>query len=179
MSKRRFHWFNPHWVHKSVAEISLDDLAAAGIRGILLDLDDTLCPRDSGETPPEILAWLAEASKRFQLYIVSNNFSIQRVQSVSEALCIPAIHRAAKPRRGGIRHAMKALNLSREELVLIGDRLLTDVVASRRAGIMAILVEPLLAERRFLGRGLRLLEANLMRLVGGARPPQPPTGGAA
>lgn len=175
MSRHRLHrWFNPHWVYKSVADIDQDALAAAGIKGILLDLDDTLCPRDSGETPPEIRAWLEAAAQRFQLFIVSNNFSIERVQAVSEALCIPAIHRAAKPRRGGIRHAMARLNLDRDELVLIGDRLLTDVVASRRAGIKAILVEPLLAERRFLGKGLRVFEASLMRLVGGAIPPEPP-----
>ena len=172
--RRLAQWLSPHKVYPSVAEIDLDELAAAGIRGILLDLDDTLCPRDSSETPAPIRAWLTAAAARFQLFIVSNNFSLERVRIVSDDLCIPGIHGAQKPRRSGIRLAMGRLGLPRQALVLIGDRLLTDVVASRRAGIMAILVAPLLTERRFLPRGMRLLEANLLRLVG--QSPYEPTG---
>ncbi|MBC7544258.1 MAG: YqeG family HAD IIIA-type phosphatase [Candidatus Sericytochromatia bacterium] len=167
MRRRRFgQWLSPHRVHRSLAEIDLDELAAHGIRGILMDLDDTLCPRDSSVTPEPIMVWLKAAAERFQLFIVSNNFSLERVRIVSDALSIPGIHGAQKPRRSGINHAMTQLGLQRHELVLIGDRLLTDVLASRRAGIMAILVEPILAERRFLSLGVRLLEANLLRLFG-------------
>jgi HAD superfamily phosphatase (TIGR01668 family) len=167
---------NPHLLHRSIADIDQDALYAAGIRGILMDLDDTLCPRGSGETPPAIRAWLQQAAARFQLFIVSNNMSLVRVQEVSGNLCIPAIHRAQKPRRGGVRHAMARLGLDPHEVVLIGDRLLTDVLASRRAGIMSILVEPFEPEHRWLPRSVRLLEANLLRLVGGqiAWKPQEP-----
>jgi HAD superfamily phosphatase (TIGR01668 family) len=167
-------WLNPHHVHRSIADIDQDTLYAAGIRGILMDLDDTLCPRDSGETPPEIREWLQRASERFQLFIVSNNLSLIRVQEVSGSLCIPAIHRAQKPRRGGIRHAMAQLGLQRHELVLIGDRLLTDVLASRRAGIMAILVEPFHPEERWLPRNVRRLEMTLLGLVGDRPTWEPP-----
>jgi HAD superfamily phosphatase (TIGR01668 family) len=169
-------WLNPHHLHRSIADIDQDALFAAGIRGILMDLDDTLCPRDSGQTPPAIRAWLQKASERFQLFIISNNFSLVRVQEVAGDLCIPAIHRAQKPRRAGIHHAMAQLGLKRHELVLIGDRLLTDVLASRRAGIMAILVEPFEPERRLIPRSVRLLEANLLRMVGERpqwEPPEP------
>jgi HAD superfamily phosphatase (TIGR01668 family) len=178
--RRRFaQWLSPHSVYASVADIDLDELWAAGIRGILMDLDDTLCPRDSSETPAPIATWLKTAAERFQLFIISNNFSLERVRIVSDLLAIPGIHGAQKPRRGGIHHAMDKLGLDRHELVLIGDRLLTDVVASRRAGIMAILVEPILAERRFLRLGVRRLERNLLRLVGETKYQRrhPPEGG--
>jgi HAD superfamily phosphatase (TIGR01668 family) len=175
MSRRSLgRWLNPHHLYRSISEIDLDALCACGIRGILMDLDDTLCPRDSGETPPAVRTWLQAAATRFQLFIISNNMSLVRVQEVAGDLCIPAIHRAQKPRRAGIRHAMAQLGLQRHELVLIGDRLLTDVLASRRAGIMAILVEPFEPERRWLPRSVRRLEATLLGLVGDRPAWEPP-----
>ncbi len=51
-----------------------------------------------------------------------------------------------KPLTIGIRHALKEFNLQKRNTVMIGDQLMTDVVAANSCGMRSILVKPLVRD---------------------------------
>ncbi|HBC94014.1 MAG TPA: YqeG family HAD IIIA-type phosphatase, partial [Pelotomaculum sp.] len=67
----------------SLVEIEPELLEKLGLKGILLDLDNTIVSRDSNRYSEEVGEWLGELRARgFRLGIVSNN-SRQRVGAVA------------------------------------------------------------------------------------------------
>src|SRR4030088_3006525 len=59
----------------TLPDVSLDELAARGMRGIVVDLDNTVCAYRRPELAPGVADWVAAARDRgFALVLVSNNF---------------------------------------------------------------------------------------------------------
>jgi hypothetical protein len=67
---------------------------------------------------------------------------MERVKPVKEALDVVAISRADKPYHSGLNRALKALKATKNDTIIIGDQMLTDVVGGNSYGIKTILVEP-------------------------------------
>ena len=131
---------------RGVAEIPLAALLARGIRGIALDLDNTIVAWNGGRVPPAVGAWLAEArAAGIALCIVSNAHRPARVQRVAEAIGAHWVARAGKPSRRAFREAMRRMGTKPEETAVIGDQVFTDVWGGNRAGLHTILVDPLTA----------------------------------
>ncbi len=151
--------FVPDEWHASVYDIDLERLARRGVRGIILDLDNTLVAWGAAEAPAELRRWLEHVvSAGMKACIVSNNSSA-RVQAFASSLGVPAIPKAIKPRRGAFRRAMALMGTSPAETVVVGDQVFTDVFGAKRLGLFSILVEPV-ARREFIGtRLVRRLEA--------------------
>ncbi|MDQ0286513.1 HAD superfamily phosphatase (TIGR01668 family) [Desulfofundulus luciae] len=124
-------------------DIDPAELQKKGIRAILLDLDNTIVPRDQDCCPDEIMQWIKKAKKHgFKLCIVSNN-SPARVQALASSLAIPAVYRAVKPARRPFIQAMKLLGVTPGQTAVIGDQIFTDVLGGNRLGLYTILVVPL------------------------------------
>ncbi len=124
-------------------DIDLAELQKKGICAILLDLDNTIVPRDQDCCPGEIVQWIKKAKKHgFKLCIVSNN-SPARVQTLASSLAIPAVYRAVKPARRPFIQAMKLLGVAPDQTAFIGDQIFTDVLGGNRLGLYTILVAPL------------------------------------
>ena len=147
-----------------LSSVSLGDLAARGIAGIIVDLDNTLVGYGREELSPADAAWIAEAlSRGFRVCLVSNNFT-GRVERVSAELGVPAIPSALKPLPRAFVQALRVLGTPKRATIVVGDQLFTDVLGAKLVGLRSILTKPL-EHRDWLGtRVLRLLE----RLVLGA-----------
>lgn len=143
----------------SVYDIDLKALRDRGIRGIILDLDNTLVQWNHPEPTEPLERWLGEVRKAgFRACIVSNNAG-GRVRSFAERLEVPGISKAVKPRRGSFRRAMSLMGTSPHETVVVGDQIFTDVLGAKRLGLYAILVKPV-TSREFIGTSLvRFLES--------------------
>lgn len=150
-----------------VSDIDLDHLAALGIRGLIFDLDDTLVHAMEPTADPAVAAWISDLRTRFAIYVVSNNFSERRVAVAAQHLGLPYIARAGKPRRRFFRRALADMNLTPEQVAIIGDQLLTDILGGNRLGAFTILVDPMSQERRWHRRWMRSLETYLLRRRGG------------
>jgi hypothetical protein len=148
---------------ETLTHVELDELAAAGIRGIVVDLDNTVCAYRRPELAPGVADWVAAARDRgFALVLVSNNFT-ERVASVGAQLGIPVVPNALKPLPFAFLRALKLLKTPRNATVVIGDQLFTDVLGAKLVGLRAILTKPLV-ERDFpLTRVLRFLERTIAR----------------
>ncbi len=147
----------------TLPDIRLDELAAAGVRGIVVDLDNTVCAYRRPELAPGVAEWVAAARDRgFALVLVSNNFS-ERVASIGAQLGIPVVPNALKPLPFAFLRALKLLGTPRAATIVIGDQLFTDVLGAKLVGLRAILTTPL-GERDFpLTRVLRFLERTIAR----------------
>jgi len=65
-----------------------------------------------------------------------------RVKHFAEPLGIPYIHKAKKPLRNAFYNALIQLGLRPNEVVMVGDQLLTDVMGANRLGLHTVLVKP-------------------------------------
>jgi len=161
------HFIRPLRVVASITRISLDSLRREGIRGIVVDLDNTLVGWRHLEPSPEVADWVRQAlASGYAMAIVSNNVRAW-VSSVASMLgVVTFVHQALKPLPFGIFRAVKQLRVPRGEIVVIGDQLFADVLGAKLLGIRAILTEPIVTHEhramafvrsaeRFMLRGVR------------------------
>ena len=73
--------------------------------------------------------------------MVSNNTK-KRVQRAVEKFGINYVYWALKPFTFRIDRAMKEFHYEKNEVVMVGDQLMTDIRAAHRAGIRSILINP-------------------------------------
>ncbi|RVU98636.1 YqeG family HAD IIIA-type phosphatase [Coriobacteriales bacterium OH1046] len=132
------------WRYVSRVElIDLDALAAAGIRCLLLDRDNTIVPRDTKRAPHEVAAWIARAHELgFSLCFVSNNIHTRLVAADAAEFDAGYIDRAMKPLPLAVKRALDKMGVSADEAVLIGDQVFTDICAGNLGGVRTILVRP-------------------------------------
>ncbi len=142
-------------------------LSSAGIRGVILDFDNTVLPWGTEAPPPEIERWVrALRGAGLRACIVSNNFSA-RVRRVGAVLRVPVVGWAVKPIPVGLWRAMAIMGTRRSTTALIGDQLFTDVLGGNLLGLYTILVEPLssdeFATTRLVRRLERLIRGRIVR----------------
>jgi HAD superfamily phosphatase (TIGR01668 family) len=125
-----------------VDRIGPGELRARGHNAILLDIDNTLVPRDTKEPPPEVRAWVASlAEANLPACLLSNNFHAT-VLAWAREFDLPIVRKAMKPAPFAYLRALRLLGVRRREAVVIGDQILTDVLGAHLLGIPAILVVP-------------------------------------
>ncbi len=152
------HKFIPDLYAKSIYAIDLDELQYRGIKGIIVDLDNTLVESKCCEATPLLIDWLNKVKqKNFRVMIVSNN-SKARVSKFAMPLNIPFIYGAKKPLPFSFHKALKLLGTHRYETAMVGDQLLTDVFGGNRVGLFTILVLPVSDTEGLLTRFNRQLE---------------------
>lgn len=147
----------------TIYDIDFAALRALGIRGVILDLDNTIVPWGAHEVGPELPVWIAAArAADLQLCIVSNNMG-RRVTSIANQLGLPIVAWALKPRRGAIRRALHVMGTTPDATALVGDQLFTDILGGNRLGLHTILVRPQSHREFVLTRLVRSLERLLQR----------------
>ncbi len=145
----------------TLPEVSLDALAGQGVRGIVVDLDNTVCAYHRPELAPGVAEWVAAARARgFALVMVSNNFT-ERVSAVGAQLGIAVVPNALKPLPFAFLRALRLLGTPRRDTVVIGDQLFTDVLGAKLVGCRTILTKPLVETDFPLTRVLRFLERTI------------------
>ncbi|WP_414566181.1 MULTISPECIES: YqeG family HAD IIIA-type phosphatase [unclassified Anabaena] len=127
----------------SVLNLSPAIIQQYGLKGLVLDVDETLVPFTVGVASPELQQWVAQIRTCVELCLVSNNLSEARIGGIARSLDLPYYLGAAKPSRRKIRAALTSMNLPVQEVGMVGDRLFTDVIAGNRLGMFTILVEPI------------------------------------
>jgi uncharacterized protein len=156
-----------YFINGTVEQIDLELLARQGIKGLILDLDNTIMRPKSGYFCDKVLPWLNKVRfMKLGVIIVTNNTNDSYLQKIADVIAdnkLPMITKAKKPRRAKLVEALEQLNLSAEEVCIVGDRVLTDVLGGVRLGMKTAYVKPLLGqEENLLFRSLRFLEELLL-----------------
>ncbi|PEN31546.1 YqeG family HAD IIIA-type phosphatase [Bacillus toyonensis] len=155
--------FLPNEYVKNVYHVQPEDLKKRGIKGVITDLDNTLIEWDRPNATPQLEEWFLKMKEQgIQVTVVSNN-NEQRVKEFADPLNIPFIHSARKPFVRAFKRAIQEMHLQPDEVVVIGDQLLTDVLGGNRVGLHTILVVPVAQTDGLVTRFNRKIERRIMK----------------
>ncbi|MGE5598079.1 MAG: YqeG family HAD IIIA-type phosphatase [Bacteroidota bacterium] len=148
---------------ESVLALDPAFLLDQGIRGIILDLDNTLVEWGAETIDDDLRAWVERfKAAGFRLCIVSNALP-QRVAAVAGVLGIPGVPQATKPFKTAFRRALAILGTRPEETAVVGDQLFTDILGGNRMDLYTIWTSPI-SETEFVStKAVRRLERLVVR----------------
>lgn len=128
---------------ENVTKIDIDFLNKNNIKGLILDVDNTLIDYD--KNPIEGLEkWCEDLKKNnIKFCILSNSNKKEKVKNLAEKLEMPFIYFAKKPLKTGFKKAKKILELENENIGVVGDQIATDVLGANRCKMFSILVKPI------------------------------------
>ena len=136
--------FRAAYLADDIYQVTGAALERRGFRLLLADLDNTLVPYGVPLPDDRLRAWRDDlAAHGVTLFILSNNRKEHRPRVFSEALEVPYIGHAGKPRTPSFYKAMERMGVTREQTAIIGDQVFTDVLGGNLAGVVAILVKPI------------------------------------
>lgn len=134
--------FKPTIYKKDIFNIDYNNLKEKGIKCLVFDLDNTLGLIDNKKCPRKTKKLLKELKKDFLILICSNNTK-KRLKPYLKDLGIGGVAWSMKPSTRGLRKIKQNYNLKKKEMCMIGDQIVTDILAGNRYRIMTILVDPL------------------------------------
>jgi len=135
-------FLKPTWFCDTIYDINPDTLIKNGINTIFFDLDNTLIPYNEElpfETTKKFINYLK--NKGINIYVISNNH-MDRVAKFSNELGCKFSYMSYKPLKFKLNKFIKKENLKKDEIIIVGDQLLTDILCSKRLKIKSILVTP-------------------------------------
>jgi len=133
----------PDFYVESIFGFDLAELTAQGVDTLLVDLDNTLLARNSGDVTDQAREWAARAKAQgFRVCLVSNNWH-ERVSGVANELGLELVAKAIKPLPFAFLIALRKLGSTRARAAAIGDQMFTDVLGGRLLGMKTVMVLPL------------------------------------
>lgn len=154
--------FLPNKHVQSIYELTPQMFRDEGIRGIVVDLDNTLVPWNVEDATEEVKKWLASFIEAGLEVIIFSNNNEERVKRFAEPLQIPYIYRAKKPLQNSFAIAASLMNVSSGQLAVIGDQLLTDILGGNRFGAYTVLVVPIVESDAAITKFNRQIEKQIM-----------------
>ncbi len=153
----------PEYKFHTFDQVTVEFLLSIGVKGVLLDIDNTLEPYENEAPGEHVVSWLNSlAAAGIKAAFVSNN-NRERLDKFNRVLGLVGYSSAGKPFAKNLHRAMKDIGTEKENTIFIGDQILTDVWAAHNAGIRAILVPPIKDRRDPLTRFKRVLEKPIQR----------------
>ncbi|MBN1193134.1 MAG: YqeG family HAD IIIA-type phosphatase [Coriobacteriia bacterium] len=149
-------------------EIDLEAFRSSGVKAFLLDIDNTLLPRDTSLFPEELVSWTRGLSSAgFGVCFISNNWH-RYIFEKAEEVGFPVVAKAMKPFPFAFLAGARALGVRTSECVVVGDQLFTDILGGNLVGATTVLVNPLSSSDLPHTLVLRRLE----RVIMGRRDPR-------
>lgn len=154
MNKR----FIPYAHAQNIFEIDLSFYKKNKIKHIFVDLDNTLDSYKSKIPSKRTIDFYNTLVQNgISLTIVSNNVQ-KRVKEYAEALGVKYFCSIRKPFYKRICNAITKLGYNKDDIVMIGDQIFTDVACGNGAKIKTILVEKLVKEDQLTTRINRIFD---------------------
>lgn len=137
-----FSKFYPNEYLNSTYEIPFEELYEKGYRGVIFDIDNTLVPHGAPADDRAMQFFDRLRAIGFQSVLLSNNKE-PRVKMFHDDVHVPYIFKAGKPSVKGYLKAIEMMELTKEQVLFVGDQLFTDVWGANRSGVTTYLVKPI------------------------------------
>jgi len=156
--------FYPDGYFNKVSEISLEYLRENNIKGLILDVDNTLIDYYKNMSD-DTLEWATNLKNNgIKMYILSNSNQKLKVEEVAKKLGIENYSNfAMKPLKRGFKTAQKNLGLNPKEIAVVGDQIFTDVLGANIMHMHSILVDPIKEKDIFITLIKRPIENSIKR----------------
>ncbi len=153
----------PRLLVDAVWDIDVALLREKGIRGLILDLDNTLVDWNEWHVRPEVVSWMKTVAENgLACCVASNTREPARLRAVAEQLGASWLLNAGKPLPKAYTRAMRLMGTTPSETAVIGDQIFTDMLGGNLLGLTTIAVRPL-SSRDFLGTKLARLAERVLR----------------
>lgn len=136
-------YFLPSEYVNRFSEITVEMLKEKGKRAVMIDLDNTLVAFDNPDANEEVLKWIKTLEENEIEVLILSNGNRNRVETFAIPHNLKFIHGAKKPLMKNFHLALRMLNMTKNEVVMVGDQLMTDILGSNRARVDSILVLPI------------------------------------
>lgn len=153
----------PKFYLNSVKDIDLEFINKNNIKGLLVDVDNTLIDIDKNILEGAIEWCEALKKEGIKICILSNTSKKEKAENVANELNIPFINFAKKPFKKGFFRGQKILEIeNRSQIAVVGDQIFTDVIGANRVGMISVLVKPVCEKDLWYTRVKRPLENKII-----------------
>ena len=145
-----------------VEDITPELLKRRGFSALLLDIDNTLMSRETGEISTSVVEWMAGLKEAgIACCLLTNNWH-KAIHQYAEILDIPIVAKAMKPLPFSFIKALVAIGAHRATTAMVGDQMFTDILGARFCVIPCILVEPISDTDLWYTKFFRKIEKRLL-----------------
>ena len=153
-----FKRFIPDAYAKSIFNVDVNFYIKHHFKTILVDLDNTLDSYKSSSPSTRVIMLKEElASHNIEMIIISNNKE-KRVNPYASKLGVRYLFSTRKPFTKRLLNFMNENNISKENTIIIGDQLVTDVRMAKKAGVFCLLCDPIVKEDQWTTHFNRLID---------------------
>lgn len=150
--------FKPDFAFYRITDIEISFLKKNNIKGLILDVDNTLTTHDNPTPAEGVIEWIENMKQNgIKLMIVSNNHP-PRVKPFADLLGIDFVCEGKKPLSKGFKQASEKMNLPFEEIGAVGDQIYTDILGANFSGIKSLYVSPIEHEKTAFFKFKRKME---------------------
>lgn len=148
----------PTYFCKSIFDIPLSFFKDNNIKYIFTDLDNTLDGYDILYPTPRVFKLVADFKNAgLEIVILSNNHE-ERVKNYSAPLGVKYMYHTGKPFPKKILKYIEDNNIDKNEVILIGDQIITDVQAGNNAKIKVMLTDKIVPQDQPVTRFNRIAD---------------------
>jgi len=156
----------PNNYKKNIKEVDYDKLWNENKKYLIFDIDNTITKVDDITIDKEtIKLFKTLKEKDFNILLMSNN-SEKRVIPISEKLNVPYLANAKKPNKEAFDKVLSTFDCLKENVVMIGDQMLSDIVGANEYGIYSILVDPVSKKNNIQTGMAKLLQDIMVKKIG-------------
>ena len=152
-----FKKFIPFATAKSAYEIDFEFLKSIGIKTVFIDIDNTLDSYKQLTPSEDAKRFVDKLKENFNVALISNNKKV-KVSNYCSSLDVNFVFKAFKPLPKKMNKFIKEHGYSKNEIVLIGDQMITDVWCASNVGIKVIWTEKLVKEDQWTTHINRIFE---------------------
>ncbi len=129
--------------------LELEGILPSHIEGLIFDVDQTVVSSDLVILDDRFKNALLSLRKKYKCCFLSNyrESRLGRLKDIENQTAIPvSIIAKRKPGLDAFNVAVNLLAIPRNRVAMVGDRVLTDVLGARNAGLTTVLVDPINAK---------------------------------
>ncbi len=153
--------FKPDFKLHRITDIGGELLGKFGIKGLILDVDNTLSTHHGTVLVDGLEEWISEMNSLGIKLIILSNSKEKRVAPFAKNLGLDYLSLGMKPLPFGYFRAAKKLNLKRRNIAIIGDQLFTDSLGAHLSGVKSVILDLIEPEPMLSFRIRRFLEKKL------------------
>ncbi|MCM1226590.1 MAG: YqeG family HAD IIIA-type phosphatase [Clostridium sp.] len=150
--------FRADYAFWRVTEITPEFLKKNNIKGLLLDIDNTLTTHDNPVPADGVPDWITlMKNSGIKLVLVSNNHP-PRVEPFADMLGLEFVCEGKKPLSSGFNRAQQRMGIPFSQLAVVGDQIFTDILGANLKRVRGIFVYPIEHENTRFFKLKRLAE---------------------
>ena len=157
--------FKPTWMVKSIHQVTVEQLKENNIKAVMADLDNTLVAWNNPGGTEETFQWIKSMKDAGIPVVILSNNNHYRVKKVADIFDIGFVPNALKPLGLGFQKAFKQIDIPKENIVMVGDQIVTDIKGANTVGVRNILVKPIVDSDAWNTRLNRFIELKIMNYL--------------